>query len=253
MNDLLTQTEQSLEHFLIVFLRIGAIVSVMPAFGESMLPVRIKLVAALAFTLVVAPLASTTSTPGFFDNYLVHLATEPLIGLAFGLGLRLFILALQTAGSIAANATSLAQVLGGASVDPLPAISHILVIGGIALAVAVGLHLRAVEFMVLTYEVFPPGRLPDRSVLSSWGVAQVSRSFSLAFTLAAPFVIASLIYNLALGAINKAMPQLMVAFVGAPVITFGGLAILALSAPLMLQVWVTALASFAANPMGSVR
>ncbi|MFC3118840.1 flagellar biosynthetic protein FliR [Jhaorihella thermophila] len=38
----------------------------------------------------------------------------------------------------------------------------------------------------------------------------------LPFSLSAPFVIASLLYNLTLGAINRAMPQLMVTLVGAP-------------------------------------
>ncbi len=64
--------------------------------------------------------------------------------------------------------------------------------------------------------------------LARWGLAQVSRSFALAFSLAAPFVIAGLLYNVALGVINRAMPQLMVAMVGAPAITLGGIALFAL-------------------------
>ena len=77
----------------------------------------------------------------------------------------------------------------------------------------------------------------------------MSRAFSLAFLLAAPFVIASVIYNLALGVINRAMPQLMVAFVGAPVITLGGIVLLFLASPLMLSVWNDALMTFFNNPM----
>jgi flagellar biosynthetic protein FliR len=47
------------------------------------------------------------------------------------------------------------------------------------------------------------------------------------------------------------MPQLMVAFVGAPVITLGGLVLLALSAPLMLGAWLRALDGFLAMPFGA--
>ena len=36
---------------------------------------------------------------------------------------------------------------------------------------------------------------------------------------------------------NRAMPQLMVAFVGAPAISFGGLALLLIVAPFLLDVW----------------
>ena len=58
----------------------------------------------------------------------------------------------------------------------------------------------------------------------------------------------SVIYNLTLGVINKAMPQLMVAFVGAPVITFGAIALLLVSAPLLLSVWLQAFEAFLAAP-----
>jgi flagellar biosynthetic protein FliR len=57
------------------------------------------------------------------------------------------------------------------------------------------------------------------------------------------------LYNLTLGVINRAMPQLMVTFIGAPAITFVGLLLLLLMAPLMLSVWVKALQGFAANPL----
>ena len=67
--------------------------------------------------------------------------------------------------------------------------------------------------------------------VAAWGTARVAQAFALGFSLAAPFVIAGFAYNLALGAINRAMPQLMVAFIGAPAITAGGLLILMLAAP----------------------
>jgi flagellar biosynthetic protein FliR len=73
----------------------------------------------------------------------------------------------------------------------------------------------------------------------------------LAFTLAAPFVIVSVLYNLTLGIINRAMPQMMVVFVGAPVITLGGLLMLFLLAPGMLNLWMRALEHFVSNPFGS--
>jgi flagellar biosynthetic protein FliR len=44
------------------------------------------------------------------------------------------------------------------------------------------------------------------------------------------------------------MPQLMVAFVGAPAIAIGALILLMIFAPLMLSVWLKALQNFAASP-----
>jgi flagellar biosynthetic protein FliR len=105
-----------------------------------------------------------------------------------------------------------------------------------------------VAAFVQSYDLFPFGTLPGAPDLADWGVGHVSASFSLAFSLSAPFLIASLLYNVALGVINKAMPQLMVAFVGAPAITWGGLALLMLSAPSILAAWATAFEATLANP-----
>ena len=176
--------------------------------------------------------------------------TETAIGLVIGIGIRLFLLALQTAGSIAGQATSLSQILGSAGIEPMPAMGYLLVLGGIALAMIMGLHVRLAEMTILTYGLFPVAHLPDASALTGWGVSQVAGAFGLAFTLAAPFVIVSVLYNVTLGIINRAMPQLMVVFVGAPVITGAGLVLLMVLAPTMLTIWMEALSAFIANPFG---
>jgi flagellar biosynthetic protein FliR len=238
---------------IMVFIRVSALVSVLPAFGERSVPMRIKLAIAFAFTLIVTPAVQ----PGLSTADLPTLArlavTEALVGLSLSLGIRLFVLALQTAGSIAAQSTSLAQILGGAAAEPIPAMGYVLVVGGLALAVMSGLHVYAAELVIKSYKVFPAGEFPFGRDLSAWGVRRVSSAFSLAFMLAAPFVITSVLYNLTLGVINRAMPQLMVAFVGAPVITLGGIVLLFLCAPFMLTVWVDAMVAFLQSPMDPTR
>ncbi|SLN63706.1 flagellar biosynthesis protein FliR [Falsiruegeria litorea R37] len=240
-------------HFFTVLLRISAFVSVMPAFGERTVPVRVKMALAIAFTAIVAPALDQRFSPIDFAQFAQLAITEIMVGLILGLMIRLFVLGLQTAGSIAAQATSLSQILGGAAVEPVPAMGFLLVMAGLTLAVMTGLHVRAAEYAILSYTLFPAGSLPSAPDLTRWGVGQVATVFALAFSLAAPFVIASLIYNLAMGAINRAMPQLMVAFVGAPVITFGGLFILFAATPLLLTIWVDALNDFLMNPLGGPR
>lgn len=233
---------------LLVFLRVVALVSVLPAFGERTIPMRIKVVVALMFTAIIAPAVPTLPAPAGPAAFAGFALAETLVGLALGIGVRLFVLALQTAGSIAAQATSLAQILGGAAAEPIPAMGYILVIAGLALAVMSGLHVQVARLLIGSYQLFPAGQAPAAEILSQWGVARVAAAFSLAFAMAAPFVIASLIYNLTLGVINRAMPQLMVAFVGAPVITWGGLFLLFVCAPIMLSTWVEALNGFFRNP-----
>lgn len=233
----------------VVFLRVGAAMALLPAFGETMVPARVRLFLGLAFTVIVAP-AVVSNVAASIDRLSspIFLMSEPIIGLGFGIALRLAIMALQIAGSIAAQSTSLAQLMGGNNSDPQPAIGHVLTISGLALAVMLGLHVKITEGFILSYQAFPIGNLPDSQGFSDWGIAHIARSFGFAFTLAAPFIIVSLLYNVALGVINRAMPQLMVAFVGAPAITAGGLILLALTTPVLLPIWQRALEALLLDP-----
>ncbi|MGH1412428.1 MAG: flagellar biosynthetic protein FliR [Pelagimonas sp.] len=253
MNGLLPLVEQvSLTGWvsLIVFLRVAAAVSVMPALGEQMISTRIRLVVALLLTVALTPVVTSTfvvpepSLRVFFRA----LATETLSGLFLGMILRTFMLAIQTAGAIAAQSTSLSQLLGQSGLDPLPAVGNILALAALALLMVTGFHVKAAAFLILSYEILPALAFPNPADVAEAGSARIAKCFALAFTLAAPFVVLSVLYNLTLGVINKAMPQLMVAFVGAPVITFGAIAFLLVSAPLMLTVWLQALDGFLATP-----
>lgn len=250
LDQLLSISQEALSIGFIVFLRVGAAMALLPAFGERSIPQRIRLLLALAFTFIVFPVVAEDIALTLSGGSGFVLLSETLIGLALGAVLRLMVLALQMAGTMAAQSTSLSQIFGGANSDPQPAMGHVLLVSGLALAVMSGLHVRLAEIFILSYEILPVGVLPDAEVTAHWGIDRVAQAFSLAFTLAAPFVVAALIYNVALGAINRAMPQLMVAFVGAPAITAGGLILLLLSTPFLLEVWMRALNGFLFNPFG---
>ena len=230
---------------LLVFLRVGATMALMPAFGETLVPRRVRLALALVFTAIVLPasLSPDSAPPG-----LLAAGAEVLVGLMLGIGLRLFILALQTAGAIAANAMSLAQLFGGTGPEPQPAMGNLLTMAALALAVIAGLHVKVASFFILSYQMLPAGAPLSQSDVSQWGIAQITASFALAFSLSAPFVLASVVYNLALGVINRAMPQLMVTMVGAPLLTGGALMLMVLTAPLMLTIWHEAFDAFLAQP-----
>lgn len=238
---------------LVVFLRVGPVISLFPGFGEQTVSVRIKLGLALMFTIIITPAATPAlgDLAPFGTDFFWLAVTEAAIGLMIGIGLRLFLLALQTAGSMAAQATSLAQVFGNAGATPLPAMGHLLVVGGLALAMILDLHVHVAAMVIATYGLFPVGQLPDPSAASQWGLTQVADAFALAFALAAPFLIVSVLYNLTLGIINRAMPQMMVIFVGAPVIVGGGIFLLFLLAPTMLTLWMNALQGYVDNPFGA--
>lgn len=225
-----------------VFLRVGAMVALVPAFGEQSVPRRLRLAAALAFTAVIAPAV----LPGIADalphsGLLRTAAIEVGAGLILGLSLRLMVFALQIAGTIAAQAASLSQLFGGAAIDPLPTVGHVLTITGLAVAASQGLHVELAAALIDTYRLFPPGGAIDAGEIGLWSVQRTSSAIALAFSLALPFVMAATVYNLALGVLNRAMPQFMATFIGVPALTWAVLVLLLLSAPLIIAVWIDAL------------
>ena len=224
----------------LTFLRIGSAMAVLPGLAEHSIPARIRLSLALMLSLSLLP--ATLQVTGDL-HFASSFAAEMVIGLILGLSLRFFIFALSVSGAIIANATSLSQLFAPGA-EAQPAIAQLLTFAGIAIAFQLGLLTKIVGFFLLSYQVFPVGVLPTSSVAVEWVVRHTGLIFSLGFKTALPFAIASLLYNLALGLINRAMPQLMVTFIGAPALSLGGLALMAFGFPTALTVWLVAFHNF---------
>ena len=223
-----------------VFTRISTMALFLPGIGERAVNVRVRLGAAMAITFIVMPLimSKTPPAPETASALTLLLLAEAISGALIGFTIRVAVFALQTAGSIVAQHISLSQLFGGFDGTPEPPVAVLFMIAGIALAVNAGIHFKAVEALAITYETMPFGAFPGSAEAGSWAAERAAFAFSAAFSLSLPFIVLGFIYNLAIGAANRAMPQLMVAFVGAPAITLAGLSLLALTTPFLLGVWL---------------
>ncbi|UWQ19439.1 flagellar biosynthetic protein FliR [Jannaschia sp. M317] len=217
-------------------------VLLVPGFGDRLIPARVRLVGAFSLAVAVTPAVPLPS-----EVTLPLIVTETLIGTAFGAALRFLAQALLMAGMMAAQLTSLSQLFG--STEPSSAIGNLLNLAGLALLMAAGLPLYLVEMLIQSYDVLPIGAVMPGADVVTWGVARIAQAFALAFALAAPFALAALLYNAAMGVINRAMPQLMVALVGAPAITGAAGIVLMLAAPIILVVWKGAMIALLGDPL----
>lgn len=235
-----------------IFLRISAIVFFLPGFGEQFVTARVKLAAALAFAAVTWPLVLPTAPrldPTFASFGYAFLA-EATCGLLIGFGVRMMIFALQMAGTMASQSLSLSQMFGGVTPDPQPVLGSFLLMGGLALAFSLGLHIKAATLIVESYSTLPFGQFPLAGDVGSWSSRRAAEAFSLAISLALPFLLVAFIYNLTLGFINRAMPQLMVAFVGMPFITWTGMLLFSMTAGAALTIWHEHLDAVLFAPLG---
>lgn len=225
----------------LVFARIGAVIMLLPGLGETLVPPRIRLSFALAFTLMIFPLIGGTVPPipsGAADLGLAVIK-EVLIGLLIGSILRLFMVSLSAAGEIVSMATTLSfsQTANPMQAQPSTSLGTFLGMIGIVLIFATNLDHLFIAAIVNSFELFPFTRDIPVADAGQLAVQTVSRSFGLGLQLAAPVVVFSLILNVATGLVGRVMPQFQVFFVATPLMVLGGLSIFALSLGVIGMVW----------------
>ncbi len=240
-----------------VFVRISLVAVLAPGLGERFMPSRVRLAAALALSAIVTPGLSVDAaalrSPAEVDAALL-IATalsEAAAGFVIGFALRIMIFGLQIAGAIVAQHLSLSQIFGASvSFNAESPFGSILTFAGVCLVVIAGGHFHLAGALLTTYDALPFGLFPGFAEGGGWSAGRVASAFTMALGLSAPFVIVGLIYSLALAAASRAMPQLSAAFVGAPAITFAGLLLFAVTAPIMLLEWLDAYGRVAVDPLG---
>lgn len=224
--------------FLLIFARIGAMMMLMPGFGESGVPARIRLGLALALTLILVPLHRSAYTIDLQNlNALgVLIVHEVVIGLVLGLTARVTLSALTVAGSVVAQQLGLGFVT---AVDPTQGqqgvvIGNFLTLLGVTLLFATDMHHLVIAALTDSYKIFKPGELMSSGDIASLATQTFATAFKIGIQLAAPFIIFGLVFNLGLGLLARLMPQMQVYFVGAPLsIMLGFLILVAVVASMM--------------------
>ncbi|WOI52674.1 flagellar biosynthetic protein FliR [Parvularcula sp. LCG005] len=223
-----------------ILTRLSMMFAFLPGIGELAIPIRVRLGLVLAVSAALIPsvlpgqLAILTT-----NDPLVLIGFEAMIGFALGFGFRVLIFALTIAGTIISQSISLSQIFGAVTTtEPSPTISTLLMMTGAALFVTLDLHTYSVGLLMESYQLFPLGELPDTGALAGWAQERVSGSFALAISLSLPFILVSFLYNVVLGLINQAMPQMMVTFVGVPANVLAGLVILGIAFAAIMMAWV---------------
>ncbi len=207
-------------HFMMIFVRVGTLVMLLPVLGEPTIPTRVRLVFALMLSLVFFPLVSQTlpPVPDTLGPLLVMLFGELVIGFFVGLLARIVMSALQVAGSIIAMQTGLgfAQSFDPSQGQQSAIFSSFLSVLAVALIFATNLHHMFLAAIYDSYKLFPPGRLPPVSDGVELAVRMVSSAFSIGVQISAPFLAFGLIFYFGLGILARLMPQVQVFFLAAP-------------------------------------
>ena len=232
----------------LVFLRVGALVMLIPGIGESYVPPRVRLSFALLLSLCLWPIAAPTlpALPTTLDGMVGQAIKELLIGLMMGGLLRTFLQALSVTGEVVSLQTTLAfaQTANPMEAQPGTTVATFLVLMGVTLIFATDLHHLFLSAIAHSYSLFPPAKHLPLGDAAQLEIQTVGKTFAMGIQLAAPVMAFALVFNIATGLVGRVMPQFQIFFAAAPLALLLGLSVFALSLGLVGLIWLQGFETF---------
>ncbi len=212
----------------------------LPGVGETEIPAVVRAGMTVALVMLVLPgVGQVAPEDGWSCAMMV--AAELFCGGVLGWLARCVTLALPMAGQIISFMTGLSSVI---SPDPLLGQSsgfmRLFSIATPVIVLKTGLWALPVGALLGSYGLVPVGHLLPVADSAAAALGAVADAFGLALRLSAPFVIASVVWQVALGILARLVPQLQIYFAAMPGQIVGGLALLALLSAGLVEAWVEA-------------
>ena len=229
-------------HVALIFLRVGGLVMLLPAVGDTAVPPRVRMGFALMLSLCLGAVANPylPPMPQTVGEMGGQVFKELFIGLGLGLLLNMMMSALAVAGEIMAIQTTLAfsQTANPHEAQPGATLASFLSVTAVALIFATNLDHLFIAAMAHSYELFPPMKPPAVTDAALVAVRAMSGSFALGLQLAAPVVVFSIVFNVAAGLIGRLLPQFQIFFAAAPLTVILGLSVFMMSLGMISMVWL---------------
>lgn len=224
--------------FLIVFARVGSAVMLLPGIGDLRVPARVRLLFALALSLLATGAAAPAipAAAPEIGQLSWQIIGEAAIGLFIGATAAMLMSIMHMTGAVVAAQIGLGNALSGElfSGEQGASIGAGLAAAGMVIIFVTGLDHLLLSAIVRSYDALPVGRFVDLGDLADNMAATLSGAFAIAVELSTPFLVLGLAFNVGLALANRALPQLPVFFVGLPASLAGGMIVLMIAMPAIL-------------------
>jgi len=216
--------------FLWPMLRISALLLAAPVFSLTAVTVRIRVLLALALSVMVYPMfdwpvIDPLSAPG-----LLEILNQLVIGVFMGLMLQIVTASVVVAGQAVSNAMGLSMA---SLIDPnlgnVPVIAQFLLILSTLIFVSLGGHAMLLALVIESFSSFPVGRSLIDQVAYGQLVSWSSMMFLGAVLTALPVMVTLLFMSVGLGVVTRAAPSLNIFSVGLPATIVAGFFVLIVS------------------------
>lgn len=233
-------TEELIDAFLLVFVRISAMIMMIPVFGDSIVPMAIRWGLSLLLTMILFPLVRA-GLPPLGDMQLLSLVIgmggELLIGIIIGFTARFMFAGVQFAGEMLGfqMGFSVANVIDPVSNMQVSTIAEVQYLLCMLLFLTVNAHHIFIAAIAESYQLVTP-----LSVHVSGDLLQVLIRFSkdmfiIAVKISAPVMAVLFFTNLAMGVVSRTVPQLNVFMISFPLQIAVGFIFIGLTAPVFVK------------------
>jgi flagellar biosynthetic protein FliR len=245
MQEALTQLaiQMSLPALVLVTARVAGIFLVAPVLGSDLVPLRLRLFIALVVGLGVVGRVPAPALSGQALEFLGVIGCELLIGATLGYAARLLFAGVELGAFHVGQqmGVSLAEVFDPFWQEEGGVRQRFFQLLAIVIFLAVGGHREVLSALLRTFDMVPPlGAVPGQAVLNVV-VALLTASFTLAIKVAAPVLIALMLALVAMGLLQRTLPQFNMFSMGLSVQAMLGLLVLAgtlaVTAPLVQGAW----------------
>ena len=206
--------------FMLIFVRLGTALMIMPGIGDSFVPSNIRLMMALAMSFVLMPVVQTymPSPIPAFPVLITLIMMEFVIGLFVGTIARMLMAALDTAGMVISMTSGLAnaQVFNPSLATQGSIAGAFLSMTGVVLLFVTNLHHMLIYGLVESYQMFPVGAVPDSGSMAELVSRAFSSAFLIGFQIAIPFVVVAMLIYIGMGVLSRLMPQVQVFILALP-------------------------------------
>ncbi|MBD3420598.1 MAG: flagellar biosynthetic protein FliR [Chitinivibrionales bacterium] len=229
--------------FLAVFVRLLAMIALLPVFGSQNAPVQLKVIFAFALALILHPLVAQHGPIDFAFSvplFALLVIKEIFVGLLIGFGATFLFTAIQFAGRLIDIQIGFAFVQ---LVDPFTN-TTVTTMGQLKILVftlfflLINGHYFFVLAMQKSFEVIPlfGAHLPGGK-LAYVLTTMVGGIFEAALKLSAPVFLTLVLTSISMGIIARTVPQIHVFFVGFPLKIALGLGTTAIALPILADMF----------------
>ncbi len=217
---------------ILVAFRVAGIFLVAPVFANTVLPVKLRVFMSLVISLaIVARFAQPTALPANMFDLTIAAVCELAIGAIIGYAARLIFVGVQLAASHISSqmGLALAEIFDPAMQSPAGPVGRLFHILAVVIFLLIGGHRELLSAFMGTFDSVPLRSLVVGEGFLNVATGLLGASFVLALKIAAPVLIALLLATVALGLLQRTLPQCNILSTSIPIRVTLGLLALAVS------------------------